>query len=180
MTERKPADVPVHSWVDRLVREAEERGEFANLPGLGKPLPGIDKPLDEDWWVREKLRSEDLPADVLLPPALQLRKELAALPETVRHLNDEAAVLAAVRDVNARVAAFIRLPTGPVLPVAPADADTVVGRWRAQRQGGVACRPGAPALADGTPPGGTGAATGRPARRRRRWWWPLGRRRARR
>ena len=122
MTERKPPDVPVHSWVDRLVREAEERGEFADLPGLGKPLPGIDKPLDEDWWVRQKLRDEELPTDVLLPPALQLRRERAALPETVRHLRDEAAVRAAVRELNARVAAYIRLPTGTVLLVAPSDA----------------------------------------------------------
>lgn len=168
MTGRKPADVPFHSWVDRLVREAEERGEFADLPGLGKPLPGIDQPLDEDWWVRQKVRSEDLPSDAFLPPALQLRKEVAALPETVRHLPDEDAVRAAVRDVNARVAAYIRLPTGPVLPVAPADPDAVVAGWRAARGGP------AEGASDGTGPqtaSDAGRAPGT-SRRRRRWWWP--------
>jgi hypothetical protein len=159
MTERKPADVPVHTWVDRLIREAEERGAFDNLPGAGKPLPGLDRPLDEDWWIRQKLRSEDLPTDGLLPPALQLRRELAALPETVRDLSDEDAVRAAVREVNARVAAWIRTPSGPVLPVAPADVGAVVAQWRAGREDRVAA-PGSPPE-DGTTP--------RPGDRRP-WW----------
>lgn len=169
MTERKPGDVPVHDWVDRLIREAEERGAFDDLPGYGKPLPGIDRPLDEDWWIRQKLRDEDLPADGLLPPALQLRKEVAALPENVRHLRDEAAVRAAVREVNLRVAEFIRIPTGPLLPVAPADPDAVVARWRAEREADQAGGPARPAPAAGAP-GRSDLA--RPARGRRRWWWP--------
>lgn len=28
------------SVVDRQIRQARERGEFDNLPGMGKPLPG--------------------------------------------------------------------------------------------------------------------------------------------
>ncbi|WP_152193173.1 DnaJ family domain-containing protein [Georgenia satyanarayanai] len=159
MTERRPHDVPVETWVDRLVRDAEARGAFTDLPGAGKPLPGIDEPLHEDWWIRQKLRSEDLPAEGLLPPALLLRKELAALPETVRHLHDEDAVRDAVRALNRRVAHYIRTPTGPVLPVAPADPDAVVAQWRAER--------GGDARAGTTRPPGR-AAPARPARRR--WW----------
>lgn len=158
MTERRPHDVPVETWVDRLVRDAEARGAFRDLPGAGKPLPGIDEPLHEDWWVRQKLRSEDLPADGLLPPALLLRKELAALPETVRHLRDEDAVRDTVRALNRRVADYIRTPTGPVLPVAPADVDAVVAGWRADRE--------PPAEPAGTP----SDTTATPARRR---WWRL-------
>jgi len=161
VTERKPPEVPVHTWVDRLVREAEARGAFADLPGLGKPLPGIDDPLDEDWWVRQKLRAEELPTDALLPPALALRKELADLPERVRHLPDEAAVRATVREVNTRVAAYIRLPSGPVLPVAPADADAVVAGWHAARQG--------PPVA-GTAPAAGGARPAPDGTGRTRWW----------
>ncbi|WP_413450967.1 DUF1992 domain-containing protein [Georgenia phoenicis] len=155
MTERRPHDVPVETWVDRLVRDAEARGAFADLPGAGKPLPGIDEPLHEDWWIRQKLRSEDLPADGLLPPALLLRKELAALSETVRHLRDEDAVRDTVRALNRRVADYIRTPTGPLLPVAPADVDAVVARWRADREPAA----GPPAPAEQAPPA-----------RRRRWW----------
>jgi hypothetical protein len=133
MTERRPHDVPVGNWVDQLIRAAQARGEFDDLPGAGKPLPDTG-PLDEDWWVRQKIRSEDLPPDALLPPALLLRKEVAGLPEAVRDLPTEAAVRQAVREVNLRVAAWIRTPTGPVVPVAPADPDTVVAAWRAARE----------------------------------------------
>lgn len=110
-----------------------------------------------------------MPTDGLLPPALQLRKEIAALPENVRHLRDEAAVRAAVREVNLRVAEFIRIPTGPLLPVAPADPDAVVARWRAEREADQAGGPARPAPAAGAP-GRSDLA--RPARGRRRWWWP--------
>jgi hypothetical protein len=42
---------------------AIEAGEFDNLPGLGKPSPLIDEPYDPFWWIRRKLRQENLPAD---------------------------------------------------------------------------------------------------------------------
>ncbi|MCM3660996.1 DUF1992 domain-containing protein [Georgenia satyanarayanai] len=158
MTERRPHDVPVETWVDRLVRDAAARGAFDNLPGAGKPLPGIDEPLHEDWWIRQKLRGENLPLDGLLPPALLLRKELAALPETVRPLREETAVRESVRALNRRVADYIRAPSGPVLPVAPADADTVVAQWRSSRAGEA---PGDAPDRDGPVP---------PARPGRRWW----------
>ncbi|WP_043500922.1 DUF1992 domain-containing protein [Georgenia sp. SUBG003] len=144
MTERKPTDVPAGNWVDQLIRAAQERGEFDDLPGAGKPLPGIDAPLDEDWWVRQKIRDEGLPADALLPPALLLRKEVAGLPEAVRDLPTEEAVREAVREVNLRVAAWIRTPTGPVVPVSPADPEKVVTAWRTAQGGPAASGAEAP------------------------------------
>lgn len=42
----------VEPLVDRIVREAMESGEFDDLPGTGKPLPGAGKVDDEMWWVR--------------------------------------------------------------------------------------------------------------------------------
>ncbi len=169
MTQRKPHDVPFETWVDRLIREAQERGEFDNLPGAGKPLPGIDRPLTEDWWVHQKIREEELPSDALLPPALQLRKELAALPEDVRDLRDEAEVRARVREVNERVAAWIRNPSGPVLPVAPANMEAVVAEWRAAQPGPPPTHPPESTPTPPDPPEPTRV------RRRRRWWWPWGR-----
>jgi hypothetical protein len=49
-----------------------ERGEFDNLPGAGKPIPALDKPHDELWWITQKLRRENLS---YLPATLALRKE---------------------------------------------------------------------------------------------------------
>jgi hypothetical protein len=48
---------------DNKIRAAIEAGEFDNLSGLGKPSPLIDEPYDPMWWVRRKLRQEELPAD---------------------------------------------------------------------------------------------------------------------
>lgn len=48
---------------DNKIRAAIEAGEFDNLPGFGKPSPLIDEPYDPMWWVRRKLRQEELPAD---------------------------------------------------------------------------------------------------------------------
>ena len=56
------------SHVDRQIREAQERGEFDNLPGAGKPIPGIGGNYDENWWLKELLRREDIHGGV--PPTL--------------------------------------------------------------------------------------------------------------
>jgi hypothetical protein len=48
---------------ENKIRAAIEAGKFDDLPGLGKPSPLIDEPYDPLWWVRRKLRQENLPAD---------------------------------------------------------------------------------------------------------------------
>jgi hypothetical protein len=58
MTERKPPGIGFQTWVERQIREAMERGEFDNLPGAGKPIADLDKPHDELWWIKQKLRRE--------------------------------------------------------------------------------------------------------------------------
>lgn len=130
MTERKPAGVSFESWVDAQVRAAQERGAFDNLPGTGKPIPGIDEPYDEDWWVKRKLREEEGSAELLLPTSLRLRKEIEALPETVRALPAERLVREAVAELNERIVAWLRSPTPPHVPLRRVDADEVVARWR--------------------------------------------------
>ena len=39
---------------------AVEAGEFAKLPGLGKPAAIFDEPYDPHWWIRRKLKREEL------------------------------------------------------------------------------------------------------------------------
>lgn len=152
MTERKPAGVNFESWVDRQIREAQERGAFDDLPGAGKPLPGLGKPYDEMWWIRDKLVREGVSTEALLPEPLKLRREIDRLPETVRALSSERQVRDEVRDLNLRIAAWLRIPSGPRVAVAPVNADEVVAGWRAAR------RPAAPERQAPKPP------------KRRRWW----------
>jgi hypothetical protein len=49
--------------VERLIQQAQERGDFDGLPGLGKPIPDLDAPHDEHWWVRRWVAREDLDPD---------------------------------------------------------------------------------------------------------------------
>jgi hypothetical protein len=118
--------------VERRIRLAQERGDFDDLPGRGKPLP-LDGPDDENWWVRSYLRREGLSAEPLLPTPLQLRREVERLPATVAELRDEADVRQVVRELNRRIAEWLRAPVGPAVPVAPVDTDAVVARWRTDR-----------------------------------------------
>lgn len=130
MTERKPAWMTYESWVDKQIREAGDRGEFDNLPGAGKPIPGIDEPADELWWVRAYLKREQLS---YLPPSLLLRKEhedvLAAIPKAP----SEHAVRTALGRLNEKITAAIRIPLpGPPLNLHPVDVEEQVRRWRAR------------------------------------------------
>lgn len=107
MTERKPAGVSFESWVDKQIREAEQRGDFSQLPGFGKPLPGIDRPYDETWWIKAKMQREGVS---MLPPALALRKEAEDTRAAVSEARSEAEVRRMLTAVNEKIEAAIRRP----------------------------------------------------------------------
>jgi Domain of unknown function (DUF1992) len=121
------------SVIDQQIRMAEERGDFADLPGKGKPLPGMDDPYDENWWIKGWIQREGVPSDALLPTPLQLRKEAEQLPETVRDLPTEEAVRTAVSELNRRIAEWVRAPSGPAVPVKRVDPEAIVQGWREAR-----------------------------------------------
>jgi hypothetical protein len=121
------------SVIDKQIRMAEERGDFDELPGKGKPLPGLDGPHDENWWIKGYVEREGVPSEALLPTPLQLRKEAERLPDTVHEMPSEQAVRAAVAELNRRIAEWLRAPSGPAVPVRPVDADAVVRDWRRRR-----------------------------------------------
>ena len=122
------------SVVDQQIRQAEERGEFTNLPGLGKPLRNLDRADDDLWWVKDYLMREELPTEALLPTPLLLRREKERLPEVVRELPSEQAVRELVAAFNERVMAELRAPAGPFRPVGPANTEALVAEWRAAHQ----------------------------------------------
>lgn len=47
-------------WVDLQVQQATQRGDFDNLPGADKPIPGLDRPHDPDWWVKQLIQREQI------------------------------------------------------------------------------------------------------------------------
>jgi Domain of unknown function (DUF1992) len=131
VTERKPSGMSFETWIDRQIREASERGEFDNLPGAGKPIPGVGGPDDEMWWVKQLMRRENLS---YLPPSLALRKEAEDVLASVPAANSESAVREMIARLNEKIAAAIRTPAdGPPLNLMPLDVDKVVESWRDSR-----------------------------------------------
>jgi Domain of unknown function (DUF1992) len=131
MTDRKPPGVSFETWVERRIREATERGEFDNLPGAGKPIPDLDKPHDELWWVREKLRREDF---AYLPPTIALRKEAEEALKAAAEAASEAEVRRIVADINAKIVEGNRkAASGPPLNLTPFDVERVLRDWRRRR-----------------------------------------------
>jgi hypothetical protein len=132
VVERKPPGVSWESWIDRQIREGMERGEFDDLPGHGKPLPDLDRPRDEMWWVKDKLRRE---AVSYLPPTLAVRKELDDARDRIAATDSEATVRDIVAAINRRIVAVnSRVTDGPPSTLAPLDVEQVVEDWKASRR----------------------------------------------
>ncbi|MER6105731.1 DUF1992 domain-containing protein [Streptomyces sp. NPDC001832] len=129
MTERKPAGVSFESWVDKQIRDSEQRGDFSQLPGFGKPLDSLDAPYDETWWIKQKMQREGVS---VLPPTLALRKEAEDVRDAVPGARTEGEVRRMLTEVNEKIREAIRRPPpGPLLNLKPFDIDAVVEEWRA-------------------------------------------------
>jgi Domain of unknown function (DUF1992) len=125
----------LESLVEKQIREAQERGEFDNLPGSGKPLD-LGAPDDPDWWVKRLIEREQLDMTGAMPPVIGLRKEGAAFPESLRELRTEESVRAVLEDYNRRVRLDrLRPAEGPFPPILArtVDVDEMVQRWRELR-----------------------------------------------
>jgi hypothetical protein len=124
------------SWyetrIDRQLREAQERGDFDNLSGAGKPLPTGGGAYDDDWWIRGLAEREGLA--LALPPALALKREVEDLPQTLAKKSSESAVREIVTDLNDRIVRARRGPVeGPPVAMGTVDVERVVGLWREAR-----------------------------------------------
>ena len=123
MAGRTPS-APFESWIEEQIREAQDRGVFDHLPGAGKPLPDLDEPYDPMWWVKRKLRNENLS---VLPDALQVRVDL----ERALQARTETELREALTELNERIARLnSRATDGPPTTLSPVDVEAVVLRWR--------------------------------------------------
>jgi len=131
MTTRKPPGVRFPDWIEAQIQAAQRAGAFTDLPGAGKPIPGIDRPQDEMEWIVKRLRCENIDLASVLPPALALAKEVELLPERVQKLTSEAQVRDLVEDLNERIR-YAPAPTqdGPPFRVRTVNVDAAVERWR--------------------------------------------------
>jgi hypothetical protein len=119
-------------WVEHQIRTAMARGEFDDLPGAGKPIPGLDGTHDPDWWIKSLIQRERI---TVLPPALALRREHAELDARLDKEPTEHAVREVVADFNARVIEARRqLLGGPPVVTPTRDVDKAVAAWLARRE----------------------------------------------
>ena len=124
--------MPYESWVERQIREATERGDFDNLPGAGRPIPGLNGRDDQDWWLKGFLERERIPMP--LPTSWALRKEITALPQTLADVRTEDEVRRIVEDLNERIRdSHRRKVDGPALVHRPVDVEATVAEWRQTR-----------------------------------------------
>ncbi|MBW9092151.1 DUF1992 domain-containing protein [Microbacterium jejuense] len=141
--------------IETEIQQAIRRGEFDDLPGAGKPLPGLGDHHDPDWWIRRKIETEQLTG--LGPPALMLRVENETLDDRLDEFTRESDVRTELEDFNRRVIEARRqLLGGPPVVTPTRDVDAEIAAWHARREARAA------AAEDET----TDAAP----RPRRRWW----------
>jgi hypothetical protein len=115
------------SLAEARILEAQEAGEFDNLPGMGQPIPGIDGSDYELWWVKQKLRQENVS---LLPPGLEIRLEVEKALATIWQLPSEAAVRQAVAQLNERIrSANLAAVWGPPSTTQPLDLEETLTEW---------------------------------------------------
>lgn len=119
-------------WVDLQVRRAIDRGDFADLPGAGKPLD-LPEQHDPNWWVKRLIEREKITG--VAPPAISLRQEDAELDGTLDREGSPDGVRRVVEDFNRRVVEARRqLTGGPPVVTRLRDADEEVRRWRERRE----------------------------------------------
>ena len=123
-------------WTDiaeQRIREAQERGEFDDLPGAGKPLDLSDAN-DPDWWAKRRIREEGGDLSAFAPASVILRRERERLREQVPSLRTPEAVRDAVEAFNRLVLEDRMRPALPGMPpvvVRMLDVEEVLATWRA-------------------------------------------------
>jgi DnaJ homologue, subfamily C, member 28, conserved domain len=91
---------PFEILAERRILEAMERGDFDRLPGSGKPLR-----LEDDSLVPGDLRIvyKVLKNAGVLPPELELRKEILTLRDLLRTVEDDAERRRRTREMNRKL-----------------------------------------------------------------------------
>ena len=131
MAERKPPGKSWDTWIEEVLHEAEAAGEFEQLEGVGKPIPGITEPYDPDWWVKKLLQREKVS---ILPPALELLRKVEAGLAAIWAARGEDEVRGRAAALNAEIARVnARVAEGPATRLAPLDTESIVAEWRARR-----------------------------------------------
>ena len=86
--------------IEEKIKEAQERGEFDNLPGKGKPLD-----LEDESRIPEELRLSHkiLKNANCLPPELELRREIRQMTDLLSGIPDEEEKYRQIKRINLKI-----------------------------------------------------------------------------
>jgi hypothetical protein len=86
--------------IERRIQEAQNRGEFNDLPGRGEPLQ-----MEDDSGVPEDLRLayKILKNADCLPPELQLKKEIRQMEDLLDGIPDEKEKYRQIKKINYKI-----------------------------------------------------------------------------
>jgi len=86
--------------IEQRIKEAEERGEFDNLPGQGEPLKLVDdRNVPEDLRLAYKILKN---ADCL-PPELEAKKEIRQMEDLLESIPDERERYKLIKKINYKI-----------------------------------------------------------------------------
>lgn len=83
--------------IERKIKEAQEKGEFDNLPGEGEPLK-----LDDDRHIPEDLRLayKILKNADCVPPEIETKKEIRQMEDLLENIQDEKEKYKLIKKIN--------------------------------------------------------------------------------
>jgi len=87
----------IEKIAEEKIREAEQRGEFKNLPGAGKPLA-----LEDDSMIPEQLRMayKILKNSNFVPPEVEDRKEIKNIRDMLEKTSEESERYRQIQKLN--------------------------------------------------------------------------------
>lgn len=115
-------------WIERVIREAQEAGEFDGVAGSGKPIADIDQPYDPAWWARRWIAGErrrQAAAELARTVGKELPRLLAGTVEEE--------VRAGLESLNTEIALANEGATGGN-DLEPLDVDALVAEWAKRRR----------------------------------------------
>ncbi len=101
------------SWIDRQIDASMKTREMDDLPGKGKPLPGINGRYDPDWWIKEKLKRDNLD---LTPKTTVSRRKVEVWMQRDLDLSSVSQGRRQADALNEAVQAANKTDLGPHLP----------------------------------------------------------------
>ena len=118
--------------VEERIRRAQMRGDFEKLSGSGKPLNlGDDANIPEDLRLAYKiLKNADM-----IPPEIELKKEILRTEDLLRGMSDEAEKYHTIKKLNFLIMKLNNMRTGSIeFDVPQYYADRLIDRLEATKR----------------------------------------------